>query len=64
MDMVIANWRISVHRAGRRQELFAAPRADREQGRLERIANRAKYMREYQRRREQVQDWFVLHGGL
>ena len=64
MDMVIANWRISVHRARRTQEPFATPRAGREQGRLERIANRSKHMREYQRRREQVQDWFVLHGGL
>ena len=64
MDMVIANWRISVHRARRKQEPFAAPRADHRQDRVEQIANRAKHMHEYQRRREQVQDWFVLHGGL
>jgi hypothetical protein len=64
MDMVIANWRISVHRARRTQQSFAAPRAAEQPGRVERIANRAKQMREYQRRREQVQDWFVLHGGL
>jgi hypothetical protein len=64
MDMVIANWRISVHRARRPQESFAAPRAARMQDRVERLARRAKQMREYQRRREQVQDWFVLHGGL
>ncbi|HET7077491.1 MAG TPA: hypothetical protein VFM49_08565 [Chloroflexia bacterium] len=63
MDMVIANWRISVHRARRTQGWGAAPRAA-QQGRVERIAHRAKCMREYQRRREQVQDWFVLHGGL
>ena len=51
MDMVIANWRISVHRARRTQGWGAAPRAA-QQGRVERIAHRAKCMREYQRRRE------------
>ncbi|MGI8587165.1 MAG: hypothetical protein ACR2M0_05690 [Chloroflexia bacterium] len=62
MDMVIANWQISVHRSDDRRERLATRHAEQVNPTV-RAAERISKARDYMQKREQVHNWFMLHGG-